>query len=264
MVRAEAEARLQALVAPLADESTPPNGARDAWRRWWTEATSREPEPRAAVVASEVFDLARVTASQTWPELSAAVDGSIALGLSRLLTPIDGFTDGVAVVPPRATSRRWAFTAGGPGREPTGLDVASGPQGLGVLLARGDDWHVAVLPSAPRDRAAPRAEPVAPGASHATVAASETGFALPYGVDGGEDVFAVHLDLAGKVAGRTRAIRPLDRPATRYHHGIHPFALARTPRGWLAAVETESRVVSMALSETAANRVVNEVSAHSR
>lgn len=256
-VRAEAERRLHALVAPLADESSPPAGAREPWRRWWSEATTREPELRPALVSTDAFEILRPEANQTWPELAATVDGTLVLSVSRLLTPIDGHTSGVALVAPRPSPRRWAYGVAGGGDEPTGLDVAVGPAGVGVLFAAAGTWRVAVLPAGARTT--PRAETVARRASHAAIAPSDTGFVILYGEEEAEDVFALTLDATGKPSGAPRAIRPLDRPATRYHHGIHPFALARTPRGWLAAVETESRVVSIALGEALDMKMQNVI-----
>jgi hypothetical protein len=249
---------LRAMVAPLADESTPSKADRAAWTAWWHVLVQRDPyPPTQPIVSAPVRTMMRVTMNQSWPAIVTTPQGWAVLGVSGLERPIDGATNGIAITPLAGGSRRWPLSTGSGGERPDGLDAADGVSGMGLLWAGSDDdWRFAVVPSSGMRSAA---QTVAKGARHAAIATANDGWWLAFSQENPNTLQAQKIDLSGRPAGRAREVPLPSPPTTSYHRGVHPIALARTGSGYLLAAEAGRALAVASLDDSFSVRRAFEI-----
>lgn len=249
---------LQAMVAPLAEESTPSSADRAAWTAWWRRVTERDPYPPVQpVVPVPVRTVMRVAMNQSWPALVATPPGWAVLGVSGMETPVDGAMNGIAITQLAGGSLRWPLATGAGGERPEGVGAADGVSGICVLWAGDDDgWRFVGVPS---KGAALAARTVVKGARHAVIASADDGWWLAFSKENPDVVQAQKLDLSGRPVDRVRDVPLPSPPMTRYHRGVYPIALARAWRGYLLAAETDRALAVASLDETFGVRRVFEL-----
>jgi hypothetical protein len=228
VVRDVAAETLHQLFWPLGEAATPTVDARREWEAYWKLVTTRT-FAAPPIARSTATELAMLAESQSWPELAATDDGSLALGFSRLGDqPLDGHRDGVALY--RAGKPTYvATTARG------GVDAASGSAGVAVLSHdRDGSWRLSI-DGKPETIAIAAAEK----ATHAAIAAGDTGFVVAYFKEREKALFVQRVDNAGTPSLAARAIPLPGKPNAGYHDGIHPVAIAKRGDAWIAAVEMD-------------------------
>jgi hypothetical protein len=224
-----AHATLVKLVEPLGVVA-PQHRDADAWDKLWRDLTTRI-DP-ITVTPSTAGELARLAMNQSWPELAVTANG-FALGVSRLETPFDNHTDGLALI--AGDQRTWLAT-----KQVEGLDTAVSPSGTTALVFSepSGDWRLVVDG---KPRTLPRN---ITRLAHCAIAASDDGW-LVTGVDGTHHLYAVALAANGQPRGASQTI-PLDDAAEgNYHRAIHPVAVARRRGAWMV-VYTRNQFVELA------------------
>jgi hypothetical protein len=225
-----AHATLVKLVEPLGVRA-PRERSADAWDALWRDLTTRI-DPPITIAPSTVGELARLAMNQSWPDLAVTANG-FALGVSRLETPLDNHTDGLAMID--GDQRTWLET-----KPVVGLDTAVSSSGATALVFSepSGDWRLVV-------DGKPRMLPKnITRLAHCAIGSSDDGW-LVAGVDGTHHLYAVALDAQGQQRGGPQTI-PLDDAAEgNYHRAIHPVAVARRRGAWMV-VYTRNQFVELA------------------
>jgi len=218
------------------DDAPSASDPRATWDAYWRGLVA-QPRSLALPIAGKTTELVKLAMNQSWPELVTTSTGAIVLGVTRLDdAPLDGHPDGIALLDLASPVRSWFVT-----HAQEGVDAASGSAGTAVIFAdqgmttgwsfaTGTSEHVIV------DRSE--------HATHAAIAASDSGYAVVYIKPKTSTLFALALDPTGKPRGPAAQLPVPSPPITKWHRGIHPLALAHTSKGWIAIVVTEVGLVA--------------------
>jgi hypothetical protein len=227
-----AREKLGGFVRPIVDATTPVRGrTQDDLTDWW-RARTEAPVPPIPVTQTVATELARLSTSQSWPELARTPHGTV-FAVSRLETPLDG-TDSGAFVSGANGTRTWLSRI-----VPEALDVAIGPTTTGVLYAESNaSWLFKVL-----DGGKPRSGSLSGAIEHAAfnvVEPADNGYVV-FGV-GPNSLLVMPLDPNGMPRMGTKKLALPAKPDAQYHRGIHPLSAARHAAGWYVAVATREGI----------------------